>query len=92
MLQTQSILGKNVNMNIANILHRLFFQISEKEISVHAGLNLRIPCKVVHDPLNRLTNIMWSLNDEPIEGIFEIGSDKSLNIASVRKQHSGTYR
>merc|ERR550534_2708962 len=47
---------------------------------------------VVHDPLNRLTNIMWSLNDEPIEGIFEIGSDKSLNIASVRKQHSGTYR
>ena len=69
-----------------------FFQISEKEISVHAGLNLRIPCKVDHDPLNRLTNIMWSLNDEPIEGIFEIGSDKSLNIASVRKQHSGTYR
>ena len=70
------------------------FQISEKEISVHAGLNLRIPCKVSHGPLNRLTNITWSLNDEALDtkDRVEIGIDKSLNIANVRKKHSGKYR
>ena len=45
-----------------------------------------------HDPYNRITNIKWSLNDAPIEDIYEIGIDKSLNIANVRKKHSGIYR
>ncbi len=68
----------------------------EKEIVVHAGEKLKIPCRVENDPGNRITNITWEKDGNPIsvssEDRFDFGMDGSVTIANVQKRHGGIYR
>ena len=68
-------------------------QISEEEISVNAGQNLRIPCIFKVDPLNRITEINWTMNDKDLSNErIDRGADGSITIANVQKKHSGIYK
>lgn len=68
----------------------------EKEIVVHAGEKLKIPCRVDNDPANRITNITWEKDGNPItvssEDRIDFGMDGSVTIANVQKRHGGIYR
>ena len=68
----------------------------EKEIVVHAGEKLKIPCRVDNDPGNRITNITWEKDGNPIsvtsEDRIDFGMDGSVTIANVQKRHGGIYR
>ena len=79
-----------------NVVRRTKVQISEEEIKIYAGENMKIPCKFEKDPLNRITNIKWTKDEKPIEvgkkDRVDFGIDGSINIANVQKRHSGIYR
>jgi hypothetical protein len=68
----------------------------EKEIVVHAGEKLKIPCRVDNDPANRIMNITWDKDGKAIkvtsEDRIDFGMDGSITIANVQKRHSGVYR
>lgn len=63
---------------------------------MHAGQSLRIPCNYEKDPLNRITNIKWSMNEKDIQvgskDRVDFGIDGSITISNVQKRHSGIYR
>ena len=60
---------------------------------MNAGQNLRIPCHFKVDPLNRITDIKWTMNGEDIsKDRVDFGIDGSITIANVQKKHSGTYK
>ncbi len=67
-----------------------------KILSIHAGKRLRIPCHFSNDPLNRVTNIEWSKDDEPIaigpKDKIDFGMDGSIIINDVQRRHQGDYR
>lgn len=66
-----------------------------KELSIHAGEKLKIPCNFKNDPLNRVTNIQWTKDGKPIEinaqDRIDFGMDGSITIADVQKRHEGNF-
>eukprot|EP00094_Tigriopus_californicus_P008856 TCALIF_08537-PA protein Name:"Similar to Hmcn2 Hemicentin-2 (Mus musculus)" AED:0.16 eAED:0.19 QI:0/-1/0/1/-1/1/1/0/1771 len=66
-----------------------------KELSIHAGEKLKIPCNFNNDPLNRVTNIQWTKDGKPIEisaqDRIDFGIDGSITIADVQKRHEGNF-
>ena len=67
-----------------------------QEISIQAGERLQLPCTVVNDERNKITDIRWTKGDKKIEvGLedrIDFGYDGSLIIFNVQKRHEGRYR
>ena len=68
----------------------------EKSMSVHAGQKLKVPCHVSNDPLNRITNIVWTKDGKAIrigaQDRIDFGMDGSITISDVQRRHEGEYR
>ena len=66
------------------------------EIRVRAGQKLKVPCNFDHDPLNRVTNIQWSKDGQPLtvgpKDRVDFGMDGSITVDDVQRRHEGEYR
>ena len=100
----QCVAKNNVGTVVKNyhvrVLKRTKVSIFEDEdqasLVIPAGQKLKLPCKVENDEMNRITRILWTKDDQPIEvggeDIIDFGMDGSITIFNVQKRHEGQYK